>query len=1016
MLLSICILFCDKDFQYIPTLLQNIRSKCHVDFEIILIDNRKDKHNKINFENAKVFACDKLGQFNGRRLAIEKATGDYIWFVDADDKIWDVPTYFRDELYQYYDIITFNAVDSFGDWTGTWPERKEKVRCINRKSLLTHDVEIFTGPCVWNKWFKRSTLLPALDVEDTYITFNEDSLFNMIALKNSKVIKSFDATLYQYNSEVSQAACRKLSDFSMFENLLSSGKNLFQVREKLFKGQDKIETDKWISEKHCIQFFISRIYHSIPELQEKEMRALFEVYNKDDVLDCIQTWGICEANKVKASKEEIQQVLENVWKKACGETNASLSICCNFCDKDFKYIPDLIKNIKSKVKLSDYEIILCDNRTADNGKDEYIDGVKVWPTGGNLGPLGGRKEAIKHITKDYVWYLDADDLINTDIGAECQEVLNKKYDYVAFKAIDDENRVSGIWADTTEYNNQEITGKNFFAYRTYLMSGATLWNKWVKTDIFKCILDIPDTTAVCYEDALCNSYIMKHSSNMFLYNKMLYYYRCNLGDANRSNIKELASFQRTTNGGRTSLDLAKELFTKKELFTMDAWFSDLRYIEFSLKRVVDSDPSIQKDELKDLLKYFSASDIDTAFKYFTWYFDKKKTNLAYKKFEKLVKLPRKEKTVIPKLSIIISFFDKDLPKIHDMLWNIKRRMKTNSYEIILVNNCLHNNNFIPMINGIQVFASGSTPSKNKGTFQARKIGLSHAVGEYVWFIDADDKIIGDITSKELETLNFSNDLVVFNSIRDNGAPTGMGQKISETEVFTGESLLSNEFYVKAGPCLWNKWILRKNLLDILKTKDYAINAFEDTIISSVAEKHSTKALFIPNLIYEYNCSESNTCSSEIRQKDLEKIFLGQSEISQLKNDLFEANEIEKVFSLSKRYEDNFFNSRLAKKSNLDKTFCIIAQSHLGLENAFSINENLDVIEKYDFVFTLLTNRRIKDLSIVDFKNCSFTNERDASLKTIFYNEFLLSKEDFKKIIYGKSIKVCANTKNTFTYF
>ena len=88
------------------------------------------------------------------------------------------------------------------------------------------------------------------------------------------------------------------------------------------------------------------------------------------------------------------------------------------------------------------------------------------------------------------------------------------------------------------------------------MSGATLWNKWVKTEVFKCILDIPDTTAVCYEDALCNSYIMKHSKNMYLYNAYLYKYRSNLGDANRSNITELASFKRTTNGGRTTLDIA----------------------------------------------------------------------------------------------------------------------------------------------------------------------------------------------------------------------------------------------------------------------------------------------------------------------------------------------------------------------------------------------------------------------------------------------------------------------------
>ena len=90
MLLSICILFCDKDQHYIPSLLKNIKEKCQVKYEVVLIDNRKNKSVPLNVD-ARIYPCDKLGQWNGRRLAISKAKGDYIWFIDADDSINEVP-------------------------------------------------------------------------------------------------------------------------------------------------------------------------------------------------------------------------------------------------------------------------------------------------------------------------------------------------------------------------------------------------------------------------------------------------------------------------------------------------------------------------------------------------------------------------------------------------------------------------------------------------------------------------------------------------------------------------------------------------------------------------------------------------------------------------------------------------------------------------------------------------------------------------------------------------------------
>lgn len=1018
--LSICILFCDKDKHCVPNILNNIKEKCHLNYEIILVDNRGDRSEEIKLpENLpiKLVKSRGLGQWNGRRSAIEASSGKYIWFVDVDDSICDVPMWIEDELQGHIDILNFNAKDSFGELTGTWPLRKpeDRSRLINQKpNLLDLDIEIMTGPCVWNKFFRRNVLLPSLNYNDEYLTYNEDSLFNMIALKYSTTWKSLDICLYNYNSEDSQAASTHLSSFSKFENLISSGQNLFKIRDQIFTSEiEKKATYDWISPELCVQFFNGRIYHSVPSLQIREMKLLCKTYGASFVKQNIEKHAICELEKTGKTRAQIVDELLEIWEEAT--ENKSLAICFNFCDKDFKYVPDLIQNIKDNIRLRNYEIIACDNRTRDNGKDEYINDVKIWPCGGNTGPLGGRKEACKHITADYVWYIDADDYINAVIGRAEQKILNKNYDYVSFKAIDDTGRISGIWADTTLYNNKEINNNDghFFSYRTYLMTGAALWNKWVKTDVFKCILDIPDTTAVCYEDALCNSYIMKHSNRMFLYNMPLYYYRSNIGDANRQNIQELESFKRTTNGGRTSLDIAKQIFTEKELFIMDAWFSDLRYIEFTLKRVVDSVDEIQTDEFKEMLKYFSEQDILTGFKYFTWYFNSKQVFNSFQKFKKLTNISDKvESTKTPLLSISIAFCDKDIQCIHELLYTIREYVHVD-YEIILINNCQYNNKFIPMLNGIRVIASGSTPENNKGTFFTRKLGVENAKGKYIWFIDADDMIISSLNNKEKVLLNKDYDMIVFNSRKKHGGATGMGQTFTTSQEIKRSSLLYNEFYQQTGPCLWNKWIKTEKLRGILNTSNKAVNAFEDTLVSSFAEKNSTSAFFFPKTIYEYNC-EDNTCSEKISSQMLNKIFLGKDDINSLKQELFTPAEIMSVYHLSQKYSDDFFATRQQRQLDLSTSdrICILSRTPIVTDFAvFSPNENLKSIEQFSYILLNLNNAKLQNIQITELYNMCFQECQTLDPKTLLQFNFLVKVEDFLKVIKGSSIKVRANVKN-----
>ena len=86
MRLSIIIIFCDKDFKYLSNIINNVEKFIKVEHEIILVDNRNDQ---TPFETKyKVVSKGKNCYiFEGRRIGLDAATGDYVWFIDVDDEI-----------------------------------------------------------------------------------------------------------------------------------------------------------------------------------------------------------------------------------------------------------------------------------------------------------------------------------------------------------------------------------------------------------------------------------------------------------------------------------------------------------------------------------------------------------------------------------------------------------------------------------------------------------------------------------------------------------------------------------------------------------------------------------------------------------------------------------------------------------------------------------------------------------------------------------------------------------------
>lgn len=192
------------------------------------------------------------------------------------------------------------------------------------------------------------------------------------------------------------------------------------------------------------------------------------------------------------------------------------------------------------------------------------------------------------------------------------------------------------------------------------------------------------------------------------------------------------------------------------------------------------------------------------------------------------------------ISIGIIVCDKDYLNCEKLLSQIKERVLV-EHEVIIIDN--RENNLDDKTSWKATFSFGY----NAYQFAARAKIIELAKGDYIWFVDGDDCIIG------LEEMPFTEDIIVYSYFNEPYGDGLLPDRIITSNIVSFE----NETLIK--PVLWNK-LIKKSLFssyDLSYTESLKAVTMEDLVWCYMALLNAANIRVCSKVIYQHFCGVSN---------------------------------------------------------------------------------------------------------------------------------------------------------------
>lgn len=290
---------------YLKRCLVSILSQNFNDYEVIVIDDGStDGTPNIlqQYPQVKVISQTNHGMATARNRGLEMAQGDYILFVDSDDRICPNALTTLALHLNNEDIIGFGT-QIYNESTGTYTDNPIQPSTamtgwdyFNRHRLEATPVHFV---CIWQRAYRREFL------ESNNLRFvdglkrAEDDLFSTMAMLHARSIKTIAEYLYTYHmrqgsitrtedpklTNDSQRVQQLMSDtFIPMENVDKTA--IYQVLasnyiSRLFSGHNTLSQTEWkqfrqvcITTRHRRLYYIGRFSPSLLRLYNKLCSSL----------------------------------------------------------------------------------------------------------------------------------------------------------------------------------------------------------------------------------------------------------------------------------------------------------------------------------------------------------------------------------------------------------------------------------------------------------------------------------------------------------------------------------------------------------------------------------------------------------------------------------------------------------------------------------------------------------------------------------------------------------------------